>query len=89
MGVCKLKMAAGHVRSDDDCSEFEEDSVWIEIERAYQENSTEEKVLIDWLKVNVDVYLAAASEGDAPVSIDSVYSFVTFVVSLVTFMKSF
>ncbi|XP_028405755.1 uncharacterized protein LOC114528324 [Dendronephthya gigantea] len=42
----------------DDCSEHEqEDDGWIEMERVYNEKSTEEQSLIEWFTKNVQVYL--------------------------------
>lgn len=55
-------MASKQEDCHDDCCEHDQgDDGWIEIERVYNEKSTEEESLIEWFTRNVQVYLNSVS----------------------------
>ena len=63
-------MASIQGHSHDDCSDHDHgDDNWIEVERTYNEKSTEEESLIEWLTKNVDLYLPSAVASSVTVSI--------------------
>lgn len=63
-------MASIQGHSHDDCSDHDHgDDKWIEVERIYNEKSTEEESLVEWLTKNVDLYLSSAVASSLTVSI--------------------
>ena len=59
----QFKMSSGEEHCHSGCSSDHEhgDDDWIEMERVYQEKSTEELSIIDWLTKNVHKYLSSVS----------------------------